>query len=404
MFAYVSQRAQLLRAYADGIGKTVVIFPAAFAMAFSITQVNLGLVFFMRDIHQASALAVGWVSGIWALTYVFGCLVVRPWISHILPRYQLVMSAVLFALLSLAIQIAPSVTWLLIIQGVLGIALSFFWPPIMAWLSTGSEGADLGRTVSKFNVSWCTGMVTSPFVCGWLAQTSTRLPLFVGAGMALMTAALIAGAAAALPGARHHDRIASLNEDAEVPVDRSTPLRFPAWVGLFALYFGLGILSSLFPLIARSDLLMSESLIGFFLLIRAALNGVAFAHMGRVSYWHFRLAPMVVAQLLAAATFVLLTLTTSSLAIGVLFMMYGFIAGVGYTQSLFHGVSGSLDRSRRAAIHEALIGAGLFTGPVIGGVVYEHSSMRGVYLLSAALFVAAALTQVALGLNQKRAS
>lgn len=48
---------------------TTIIYPAAFAMAFALTQVALGLIFFARDIHHAQPGPIGWLAGTWALTY-----------------------------------------------------------------------------------------------------------------------------------------------------------------------------------------------------------------------------------------------------------------------------------------------------------------------------------------------
>ena len=53
----ISQPYQVVRAYYRGIGKTGVIYPAAFLMSCAMGQVVLGLIFHARDTFGASPLA-----------------------------------------------------------------------------------------------------------------------------------------------------------------------------------------------------------------------------------------------------------------------------------------------------------------------------------------------------------
>lgn len=379
---------------------TTIIYPAAFAMAFALTQVALGLIFFARDIHHAQPGPIGWLAGTWALTYTIGCVVLRPRVRHLSAPNQVLIAAASLAAIFAGMQFAPNLLWLFALQGLFGLMLSLYWPALLGWLSTGAEGADLGRLVSRFNLMWSTGNIFGPYACGWLLHVHVRLPLIVGSAVLLGTALFVALAT------RERPRPDATPAEVPVPpapaVDRSTPLRYPAWVGHFAAYFTVGALMGAFPVGAREQLGYSETLIGFIFFIRAIANTVAFVGMGHSSAWHFRMGPMLVGQVLMLVAFVGLIGNDTLVPIIILMSVANFAVGITYSASIFHGASGSLDRAHRMAIHEALIGVGLFIGSAAGGVAYTVASLNGVYIMSALVLAVGTVIQTAVGRHHAR--
>jgi predicted MFS family arabinose efflux permease len=276
-----------------------------------------------------------------------------------------------------------------------GFDVSLFWPPLMGWLSTDLEGRELSRTVSRFNLSWCTGMTLSPYLCGWLSERNSALPFLAGAPLCLAAGVFVAGACAALP------RLQVRRPDTPPAAPggsglRSTLLRFPAWIGLFASFFGVGVIASVFPLAARDVLGLTESRIGLLLLTRMVCNTVGFYLLGNMHFWHFRTWPMLSGQLLAVLVFLALAFTVRVSAVALLFMATGFLVALSYSESIFHGVSGARHRASRMGIHESLLGMGLMVGPVVGGLVYQQHGMRAMYLACAAVLLAGIAVQVPL--------
>lgn len=385
---------QAMAAVASGQDKRVIIYPAAVLMALVMSHTGLGLVFFARDHHHASPVSIGWLGGIWALTYTIGCLGLRPHLRRLLPWQQVVLSAAAQFVIVAAMQVAPSLAWLFVLQALFGLALSLYWPSLMGWLSTGVEGGDLGRAVSGFNMSWCVGNIIGPYLCGWLLHLDVRAPLAVAAGLALLLAVLLGLSVKLLPGLHAGEPAPETGEEAAE--DRSTPLRYPAWAGHFAVYFGMGIVFGIFPVGAREQLGFPETMIGFLLLMRSVTNTVQFWIMGRTTAWHFRMAPMLLGPLLCALAFIGLMGAHSVLWVTLLFGVLGAAGGASYSQSIFHAASGSRDRAHRAAVHEALIGTGIFLGSVMGGFVYERWALAGVNAMGAGVLLGAMVVQVVL--------
>lgn len=396
MFRYISQQRQIIRSYYSGIGKTAVIYPASFLVSVASVQVGLGLIFFTRDVFRATPTLIGWLSGVWSISYVFGCLFVRPAFNRVPPHYLIMGSCFCMFVFVLSMQFAPSMEWIYLLYGLFGLAQSLFWPPLMAWLSTDTEGTALGQVISRFNLAWCAGTIVGPFVCGWLSERATRLPIHLGSSLFLLTGIFVAGAISALP--RSHEEygtVTNLRTHQTVP-GRSTLLCYPAWIGLFATYFNFGVILAVFPIAVREELLLTETTIGFLFLIRALFNAMSFVILGKTLFWHFRSVPMLVGQLLGAAVFIGLANTGSVYTIGALLALLGISHGMSYSISIFHGVSGSLNRAQRMAIHESIIGIGTAVGPVLGGMVYESFTIVHVYRLCAIVLLAGTFAQLAL--------
>ena len=89
---YISQRRQLIKSYYTGIGKTAVIFPSAFLVAVGAGLITLGIVFYLRDVFRASPSEIGLIAALWSLSYICGCLFIRPLFDRILPRHTIMIA------------------------------------------------------------------------------------------------------------------------------------------------------------------------------------------------------------------------------------------------------------------------------------------------------------------------
>ncbi len=74
MFNHVSRHAERFRSFYDGIGNTAVIYPVTMLTSFALGLTNLGIVFFARDILEATPVQIGWLAGAWAVAYAIGCI------------------------------------------------------------------------------------------------------------------------------------------------------------------------------------------------------------------------------------------------------------------------------------------------------------------------------------------
>jgi len=262
----------------------------------------------------------------------------------------------------------------------------------MGWLSRGLEGEKLGKAAGLFSVSWTSGGIVSPWIAGLLSEQGKFLPVTAAAVFFALEAAFILSSRAWLRDAWE----ARPDSKAAPAPDRSTALRYPAWIGVVLVYAALGIVFVIYPVYARDELGLAEGSVGFTLTLRAVLTGAGFALLGRWHGWHFKRA--LVAAPIALMLPVIAALAFANLpwhfALG--FALVGLLMAWAYNNSIFYGASGAPDRDRRMNVHEALLTTGQFAGAAAGGLVYQAASMKAVFLALALLLATGLAAQVAL--------
>jgi MFS family permease len=399
MLRYIDRRLQLIKSFYTGIGKSTLLYPTAFLSALGQGLVTLGVIFYLRDVFLATPIQVGILTGLWSLSYIVGCIFLRPLTDGILPRYLLIVASLLECLFIALVLLTGNLAALFGLYALFGMSISFFWPPLMGWLSHGKEGSELGRLMARFNFSWSVGSIISPYLAGLLSERNTALPLFTGCILFLCAGSLIALASLTLPKIRA-DRAVHLRNRRGVNNDeRSTPLRFPAWIGVLTTYTTIGVIVNIFPLYALNALELSKRSVGLIMQNRALFGMIGFVIMGRTTFWHFRPAQMLIGQVALIIFTILLMTVRTSLILGSVISCIGFFMAVSYFNSMFHGLSGSVNRSGRMAIHESLISSGLILGSVIGGLIYQRFAMAYVYLFCAAFMLFGAVLQGILSLR-----
>lgn len=386
------------------IGKAPVICLAAFMVATALGLVNLGIIFHARDALRASPAAVGWLTASWSVSYILGCMLLGPRLRRFAPRSLVVLSAFSMAAAFIGMGVAASVPMLFALVLAYGFMLSMFWPFLMGWLSMGYEGSLLGRVMSRYNLSWSSATVISPFLCGWLSERDTRLPIWSAVGLILAAGLLLLTASRCLPRIRNDQAHKPSGPGGSGPetAGRQTRLRFSAWAGVAVTFFGIGVIAAVFPVAARQDLGYSMFMVGNVMLVRTLFKAIGFVVLSRSDRWHFRSLPMLAGQGLGVFAFLILMVAADPFWIVLALAAFGFGSAISYASSMFHGVSGSEDRSRAMAIHEALLAAGLVGGSAIGGMVYQAAGMQLVYGLCAAVVLLVLPLQIGVGLWSRR--
>ncbi len=385
------------------LGTPGVCFLAAVVYSFAQVLLTLGMVFYARDAVALSPATVGQVLAVFMLAAVVANLATSMSALQLEPRRLVVLTAFTVGSATGALALTRQPAGLFLGIALCGLGTGFFWPTLSAWLSRGRAGPALGRAVSLYNVSWALGGVIGPLACGWLAERSVRLPLPAGAGLFLLTALFLAGARRRLPVSDPAPLGAGLPhpEDKHAPGD--TPLRFAGWLGGFSSFAAMGVLGYIFPMAARECLGLTESTVGWMLLLRTFCNMGAFMVLSRTVFWQFRLAPMVAGQALGAVACFALMAARSPAAIGLLFFVFGVNTALAYANSQFLGVSGpGVNHARRMAIHEACVSGGMMLGSVAGGWLYQGYGMARLYGLCGALLVVSAAAQAAWGARAGR--
>jgi DHA1 family multidrug resistance protein-like MFS transporter/DHA1 family quinolone resistance protein-like MFS transporter len=348
-----------------------ILYSTALFGQLSLGITMLGLVYFMRDRHGLSTQFIGLFASVQTISYFLGCTFLKSITSRLKPRHAVEIGTGGMALFGAGIVFAgqPYIAFILYIF--FGLALSFFWPPLMGWLTRGLEGSQLSKVIAMFNLSWSTGLIIAPYISGLLTEQGSSFPLLAGSFIFAAVFIMILSATLVLPGIRAASSSRKLVADSGGE-DHSTPLRYFAWAGLFSCYIIFGISMNIFPLYARELLGYTESAVGLILLVRGLLTTIVFVLLGKGTWWHFSLFQIRAQQLLLTLVAILGMFSSSLLSLVIFFFLYGILFAGMYTNSIFHGAAGSLDRESRMAVHEAVLAAGIIIGSFFGGVIYEN--------------------------------
>jgi len=377
------------------INNTFVIFPGAFLTALGEGMINLGLVFFLRERYGASPSLIGWFVGFSVLVYILGCLGLRPFLDRLRPQI-LLPSALAGIILSLILlYLLPILPLSFLFSALYRLALALFWPPVMGWLSRGVEGDQLSRRQGRFNLSWSLGLVASYSLSGLASERAVALPILLTAGIFGVYLAFLLACLAAFPLLRRLDPGNSSATTSTPPggTPEGTPLRYPAWVGMFAAYVVSGMIAAVFPLFASDALQISKTAVGTLISARTLTQSLGFLLLGVVGFWQFRRRYIVLGQLYLAMLLVLMTQARTVGFFAVLFPLLGLAMALSYSSGLFYGIAGSRHRAGRMAIHESLLSGGYITGATVGGYLYQHFSMTAVVLFCLACSLTAVLAQ-----------
>jgi len=401
----MKQRSQGLHAATQFLAKfqkSHLIMPIAFLNATAFSGINLAMIFHLRYRFDAGAGIIGLATALQWAAYLVGTLSLRPLTRILLPRYSLIISATAMTVLTVLVSQARTLPLAIAGLAAIGLSISLFWPPIMGWLSAGAEGAQLSRRIGRFNLSWSVGVILGPYLAGLLTEVSSRLPLYAGA-VAFASVGLMTLAASLFMQSIRTDTHRDPPRNTAREPDNSTPLRFPSWVGLIGAYALFGTLSVVFPLFARDQLAVRESLIGSVLLLRGFALAAGFVVAGRTVAWHFRRLPILVPIVVLIGTSIALAFSETLLGYALIIPLVGLAVAGTYSASVFHGVAGSAERARRMGVHEALLTVGFIVGALGGGTLYQRVGVRAVFVACAMLLTAVFAAQAVLLLRQRRA-
>jgi predicted MFS family arabinose efflux permease len=349
----------------------LVLNTTSFFSQFSIAMINLAIVYYLRYKFQLSAQMIGLAASTYTFTYFLFCIVLGNLYAKCKPRFCVEMSLVGMAASIIMLLISTTVLHAFISLGIYGLFMSMLWPQIMSWLTRGKEKDELNTATSSFNFSWSFGAGLSPLFAGFLIERTTSLPLMVGISIFIIVFIFISVSTKFIPGIRAAKSEHQTNKD-DPKVDLSTPLRFLCWAGLVTSYAAFSVILTIFPLFAQDQLHISESRVGILLLIRGFATCLMFVYLGRASWWQFKKSVVLIVQICVGIVCIIGIRATSMGSLAVFFLLFGILFAMVYTFSIFHGASGSVNRSRRMVIHEVLLTVGTILGASLGGTIYQH--------------------------------
>jgi len=323
----------------------------------------------------AGPVQLGILGTLMSASYSGGCLVFSRFIGRI-PRRSSVLSVLVFlSLVGLALGYAPTLPVLYAVVVVAALGAALFWPQVMAWLADQAESEDLTRQFGSFNLAWCSGFPVGMAAGGYLFEIHLLLPYY-GIFVVTLTAAVVlwlftgpARNGIRLEHSKGPDEGGHAASDVSEPAvgaARARTFILMSWIAMFATYFVCGNFRYQLPKLTKS-VGMGEGTFGALMFLLYGSQVLAFFILMRSERWHFKRRFLWPAQILVA---------------------------LGSSQ--YYGLRYASGRGQRAAIHEALIGAGYLSGAFFGGQLADSYSLRAPYIGSVLVLLLLLVAQVIL--------
>lgn len=288
-------------------------------------------------------------------------------------------------LATVAFIAAPSLPWIFVLLGVLGLAFAFYWPALQATL------ADLGRAgaagnLGWFNMAWCSGKALG-FAMGGVLLAAFGFPaLFSMAAVAMVAViGLIALPVRLFPEATRRADESGRATAAALRPGNARAFRLAAWTANAVAYGVATLLNIHYPHWLR-EIGHGETLLGAYLGLIFAAQALTFFLLTRFPGWRYRRAPLLLLQAPMVLVLLVLPLLRSPAAILATAPGVGLALGMAYFASLYYSVEAPAGRGRNAGLHEAILGIGSMLVPVLGGwVAGATGRIEAPYLVGAAI-------------------
>lgn len=393
--------------------RTVILFPAAFLMNMSLMMINFAVIFFLKDLIGISPSTIGWFFAAGYGGYVLGCMLMRPVQNKIIPPVSMFVALFLTVFSLFMIKNSTSPGEVLIFYLIFSTAPAFYWPQLMGWFSYGLSNHELSKSISGFNISWSSGALCGPLVGGILAERNIIMSFYIDIAMiAAIMLLLVIGLVFIKDMKRfpvHYKSVASGPATHEAGLEeapassnelinggKGTVMRFPGWIGVLSVYVVLGLLNNIFPLFVRDTLGLGESAAGNILFVRGLMTAAGFFAAGKIISWHFNRKIMLITQGATAVVMIAMLFMKTVPGFYLLFIIYGALFSMAYSNGIFHGSAGALDRGRRMALFESFLTTGIIIGSIGGGYLYQYYSIYAAFIFCVSIIVIGLIAQIAI--------
>jgi len=292
------------------------------------------------------------------------------------------------------------------LAGVATMGMAFVWPALHSWIGGETDLARRGRRMARFNVAWCSGFALSTLFAGPLYDLDYRYPFVLLFGLSAAALALLRS----LPHETDHFGVATeAMLQARAGHDRASEVHlYAAWFANLVATALAAVTRTVYPkrideLVAAGELrLLFEAEPAAILTAGAAtkyswlafgLTGscaLVFLVLGHTRGWHHRFTYLVLTQAASAAAFWTLAGTKSLAVMLACFVVVGVNNGLAFFAAVYYSLADPARKHRRAAVNEAAVGVGAFSGSAAFGLLAGRYGL-GVPFRYAPLLVVAAV-------------
>lgn len=364
------------------------LFIAAFVMDFCTGLVSFAVPLRALDLG-ASVVELGFIGTAGSLSFTLACTFTGKLADRFDRRRLLAiasgLTALVFGMLFFAVNY-----WMLLVGTALGWGLlALFWPSVQAMLAEGRSRTQMVRTLGTFNMFWTLGFMLGPLAGGYLYLLGPRVPFATGTiGMVVLTVAIVFLRFRAVT-AQEEDPPEEARGHAR---EDTTRFRWIAWTANFTAFFMIGMLNNQFPKLATELLIRSDTL-GILLAIPRLLQMTVFLIARYTTWWQFRLRPLVIPQIAAVIGMLVVATQDATVVLAFAFGTVGLLVGAAFSASQFYSFFQEERKGEKGARNEMIVGMGMVSGPLVGGLLAQLIGLRMPYVLCCLVLIAGMIVE-----------
>ena len=382
---------------------------SVFTASFAATLLQRGAYFFTHDVLGFSQAQNLWLALFVGITYIAGATASHPLSARLGERRTLLTLLTALGALHVALACISNAAFLVGSLAVIAFFQGSMWPIFESYISAGEIPSDLGKVLSRYNISWALSVPLALFVAGPLIASGSPWLLFV---VAAALYALVFSSCLLLPKQPSHLEAGHPARPDPKVLERYRGLLVAARFAMLGSYMLMYVIAPLMPEIMHNvgfGTAAAARAASMLDLARLASFVGLFAYVG----WHGRKTPIFCAILALPLGFGLILF--GSTATGVIGgeLLFGLAAGFLYTAALYYAQLVQNASVDAGGAHEALIGLGYALGPSAGlvGTALAHGAgpgsaayVRGMSAATLPLIVACSLCALWPLLRPKRAT
>lgn len=250
---------------------------------------------------------------------------------------------------------------------VFAIGLALFWPLAEAYTGDLVHSDQLSQALTGYNVSWSSATIVGPLLGGLLITWFlTRTPFLVALTLFVFAGMLFLPRTVANITRSHQIHHLNQNEERVLNNSKVSPL---IYAFLFA--FTSALLNAIFPAYA-TQLDISPDVIGLMFLLSGLAQTITVLLSSRLQSKLGTEKLLLLSSVFLCISLTIIGLTLATPIFMVCFLIFGFGQGMAYSTAILLVLKGSgFRRGKAAGMFEGILGVGFFTGPLVGGALYQ---------------------------------
>ena len=366
---------------------------AAFILDAALMVMLTAMPFYLYDHLHGTVEVPGVIGALQSILYALICIAISRWMNRNRFSMRIAAFGAFYYCTGSAVAVLFPTALGFGAASILAImGMSIVWPSLHGWLGANPDPQLRSRGMSRFNISWSSGLAVGPLVGGFLYDMDPHAPFVALAVMGVLCFVL-------LWGVPQEEAYYTTLADEPAPdwaahAERSERYLMSAWIANGMAWALVGVTRLIFT--KRVDELVETNTLRLFAeaappafltehpasiyatiaFLLAATSAVVFGLMGKTRHWQHRFRYIAGLQVGSAVAFWVLGYTNSLAVMSLAFMVIGALSGAAFFSSSYYSMALFARRRQRSSINEFFVGLGSFIGPMGVGLIAKYHGIQ----------------------------